>query len=161
VREHETDFQESVADGYRLQDEKQTLIVPLMRSSEPLALGISRAFPTARFLHTSRPEDITAAHLAPQQTVILVDSVINTGKAMITVAQHVRMLHPTVRIVVVAGVVKKELVQDEKSFLQKLAHELSFTIVSLALSEEAINDGTDTGDRLFNTTRAPLFTTIR
>jgi hypothetical protein len=48
-----------------------------------MALGVNEAFPYAMFVHAEHPEDIEPHHL--QRTVVLVDSVMNSGK---TVATH-------------------------------------------------------------------------
>jgi uracil phosphoribosyltransferase len=37
-------MQDHSTDGYRFRDETATLIVPLMRGGEPMALGVSKAF---------------------------------------------------------------------------------------------------------------------
>ena len=49
--------------GYRLRNEQQTLIIALMRGGEPMALGISDAFPLAVFIYTKHPGDIMLHYL--------------------------------------------------------------------------------------------------
>ncbi|KXH66301.1 uracil phosphoribosyltransferase [Colletotrichum salicis] len=46
-------------DGHRLVDESQTAIVALMRGGEPMAFGISEAFPSAIFIHAKHATELT------------------------------------------------------------------------------------------------------
>jgi flagellar basal body L-ring protein FlgH len=64
------------------------------------------------FVHASCPEDIKPHHLQGQSTVVLVDSVVNNGTTVVQFEQHVRKLNPTIRVVVVAGVVQAESVSE-------------------------------------------------
>ncbi len=144
------------ASGSRLFHEHQTTIVALMRGGEPMALGVSDAFPSAMFVHASDPDGLKLHHLEGQLTVVLVDSVINTGKSIVEFVQHIRSLHATIRIVVVAGVVQADNIN--KGNLQKaLARHAGIHLVALRLSDTSfVGSGTtDTGNRLFQTTHLP------
>ncbi|KAK4905606.1 hypothetical protein LTR49_025117 [Elasticomyces elasticus] len=139
--------------GHRLLGEQRTTIVPLMRGGEPMAFGVSEAFPSAMFVHAKKVEDLKAGHLRDQSTVILVDAVINTGQSIIEFVEHVRKLKPRIRIVVVAGVVQADTVKPGGT-IRKLSLERDLSVVALRLSENSYkgHKATDTGDRLFNTT---------
>ena len=139
--------------GSRLRYEKRTTIVALMRGGEPMASGVSDAFPLAWFLHAKEPEDITLNYLKGQATVILVDSVVNTGKTIVDAVRHIRKLHATVRIVIVAGVVQKECV-SKQILKDELAQLMGIHLVTLRYSDTKFtgSKATDTGNRLFNTT---------
>jgi uracil phosphoribosyltransferase/adenylate kinase/phosphoserine phosphatase len=140
-------------DGYRLAHEQQTSIVALMRGGEAMALGVNEAIPLAMFVHASRPNDIMPHHLHGQHTVVLVDSVVNSGKTVVQFAQHIRNLHATIRIVVVAGVAQAQSVDY---LTQALAHtELSLVALRLSHNKFTGRGTTDTGNRLFNTTHLP------
>ncbi|KAI4255969.1 MAG: hypothetical protein L6R42_006475 [Xanthoria sp. 1 TBL-2021] len=146
--------------GYQLQHEKKTTIVALMRGGEPMASGVNDAFPHAMFVHAKNPGDVKMHHLEGQLTLILVDSVINTGKSIVNFIQYVRNeLHATIHIVVVAGVVQAKCVTgaDGGTLVQQLASFARVHIVALRLSETAFvgSRQTDTGNRLFNTTHLP------
>ena len=142
--------------GYRLFHEQQTSIVALMRGGEAMALGVNEAFPLAMFVHASRPEDVMLHHLQGQRTVVLVDSVVNSGKTVAQFVQHVRNLHATIRIVVIAGVVQAQSV-SEGSLAQALNRHAKLSLVALRLSDNKFTGRgtTDTGNRLFNTTHLP------
>jgi uracil phosphoribosyltransferase/phosphoserine phosphatase/adenylate kinase len=138
-------------DGYRLLNEEKTSIVALMRGGEPIAFGVNEAFPLAMFVHAKPPVDIMPHHLSEGGTVVLVDSVVNSGKSIVEFVNRIRHLDATIPIVVVAGVVQAQS-------LPYLAHALpsleNFSIVTLRLSDNKFTGtGTvDTGNRLFNTT---------
>ena len=139
--------------GSRLRHEGRTTIVALMRGGEPMASGVSDAFPLAWFLHAKKAGDITLDYLEAQATVILVDSVVNTGKTIVDAVRHIRKLHATIRIVVVAGVVQKECV-SKNSLKDALAGLMGIHLVTLRYSDTKFtgSKATDTGNRLFNTT---------
>lgn len=145
--------QDRHTNGFRLQEEKQTTIVALMRGGEPMALGVSDAFPLAMFVHASDPVDLKHHHVQNQTTVVLVDSVVNSGKTIIQFVQHVRRLHATIRIVVVAGVVQAQCI-SQGVLDQALARHRNVSLVTLRTSQTKFTGTktTDTGNRLFNTT---------
>lgn len=141
--------------GHRLLDEKHTAIVALMRGGEPMAFGVNAAFPLARFIHAHEPADIKLDdHLQGLSTVMLIDSVINSGKTIVDFVHHIRRLHATVRIIVVAGVVQAESLLDDGHLVKGLAGHGHVSLVALRLSGNKYTGkgGTDTGNRLFNTT---------
>ncbi|OAA69839.1 HAD-like domain protein [Cordyceps fumosorosea ARSEF 2679] len=141
--------------GFRLAHEAQTTIAALMRGGEPMALGIGEVFPKAMFLHTFRPEDIESQHLRDQKNLILVDSVVNSGKSIVEFLRHVTRLKQDglVNVVVVAGVVQEESVA-EGHVLRTMLEQHGVKLVALRLSSNKFTGtkGTDTGNRLFNTT---------
>jgi uracil phosphoribosyltransferase/phosphoserine phosphatase/adenylate kinase len=92
-----THVQGHQADGFRIFHEKETLIVPLMRGGEPMALGVSRALPLAMFLHAKIPDEIELKHLHDRETIFLVDSVVNTGQSILEFVQHIRNLSTSIR----------------------------------------------------------------
>ncbi|SMR54829.1 unnamed protein product [Zymoseptoria tritici ST99CH_3D1] len=140
--------------GQRLLDEDKTLIIALMRGGEPMALGVSEAFPLAAFHHSYQPEDVQEKNLKGMRTVVLVDSVINNGKSMAEYINHIRGLDVPVRIVVVAGVVQEQAVQENGGLRKQLERHGRLDLVALRMSSNKYTGKkqTDTGDRLFNTT---------
>ncbi|KAK3356727.1 uracil phosphoribosyltransferase-domain-containing protein [Lasiosphaeria hispida] len=140
--------------GHRLHGESQTLIVALMRGGEPLALGVNDAFPSAMFLHAKQASDVRAGHLNGRETVLLVDSVVNSGKSIVEFVQRVRQLEGLVRVVVVAGVVQARAVSPGSILGQLLVDDGNLGLVALRLSDNKFTGrgNTDTGNRLFNTT---------
>lgn len=145
--------------GHQLISEELTLIVPLMRGGEAMAFGVNDAFPKTGMVHAKNPEDLRGEHLQGRKSVILVDSVINSGKSMALFVRHVRALAPEARIVIVAGVVQKGALTEGEYAMQTLASESErgVTLVALRVSDNKFTGrgGTDTGHRLFNTTYLP------
>lgn len=146
--------QSHVTEGYRLAHEQHTVVVALMRGGEPMAFGVNDALPLAMFLHAKLPEDVLLHHLKDRRTVLLVDSVVNNGKTAVQFIHRVRGLHPDIRIVVVAGVVQSQAVTGDTPLAHALANDPNIGIVALRLSDNKYTGkgGTDTGNRLFNTT---------
>lgn len=142
------------ANGCRLWHERQTTIVAVMRAGEPMALGVSEAIPLAMFVHAKDPQEIKLDHLNGQVTVLLVDSVVNTGKTMVQFVERVRNLHATVRIIIVAGVTQAGNLSHEGEMTKLLTHHGNLSYVTLRCSETKFTGSgpTDTGHRLFNTT---------
>ncbi|KAK5263509.1 hypothetical protein LTR96_011093 [Exophiala xenobiotica] len=140
--------------GYRLADEQRTLIVALMRGGEAMGFGVNDAFPLASFLHAKRPEDITAGHLKDVSTVVLVDSVVNSGQTMVDFLQRVHHLEVSVRIVMVAGVAQRQSIGKLEKCQAALQHQ-NVCLIALRTSDNQFtgHGGTDTGNRLFNTTK--------
>ncbi|KAF2433054.1 hypothetical protein EJ08DRAFT_709196 [Tothia fuscella] len=139
--------------GYRLRDEKLTVIVPLMRGGEPMAFGVIDACTLAQFVHAKKVEDLQPQHVKHVRTILLVDSVVNSGKSVVEFVEHARHMNRTARIVILAGVVQKEAI--EKGELSALLKEdPNLSLVALRFSENKFTGKgtTDTGHRLFNTT---------
>ena len=139
--------------GHRLDQENRTATVALMRGGEPMAFGLSEAFPLAMFIHAKDATDIKPHHLSEVSTVLLVDSVVNSGKSVVDFVHHIRGLKD-VRIVIVAGVVQAQAISRNGSLIKSLKGYNDLSLVALRLSESKFtgSGGTDTGNRLFNTT---------
>ena len=129
--------------GYRIHAEARTTIVALMPGGESMAFGIANMMEKAMFVHAMEAKDVEEYHLHGQATVLLVDSVVNSGRSMVQFIRHIRCLHARIRIVVVAGVVQRESISPGRGHLYALADEIGgFMAVTLRLSD----------NRLFNTT---------
>ncbi|KAJ5463761.1 hypothetical protein N7475_008705 [Penicillium sp. IBT 31633x] len=145
VQGHETE-------GHRLLHEKETLIVPLMRGGDPMASGVHDAFPLAMYLHAKVPSDIQPDHLKGMVTIILVDSVVNSGKSVLQFVKYIRNFHATINIVIVAGVIHSDTVSTS-SIARSLGRVTNLSFIALRLSDNKFvgKGNTDTGNRLFNT----------
>ncbi|KAJ7065022.1 uracil phosphoribosyltransferase-domain-containing protein [Mycena amicta] len=139
--------------GHRYSDEAKTVIVALMRGGEPMALGVNEAMPLAMFVHAKDSRDLTSHHIAGKKRVILVDSVVNSGQSVVEFVQRVRELDAAIHIVVVAGVVQAKAV-SKNALGQILTSDMNIDLVALRQSDNKFTGrgGTDTGNRLFNTT---------
>ncbi|CAJ2507206.1 Uu.00g083920.m01.CDS01 [Anthostomella pinea] len=142
------------SEGHILLHEQNTAIVSLMRGGDPLAAGVSEAFQLASYYHAKEPEDLTTKHLKKLSTVILADAVVNNGDTVAKFVRHIRKVHLTVSIVVVAAVVQAGAVAEGGSLVKALRGQGKVTLVCLRTSDTRYTGvgGTDTGHRLFNTT---------
>lgn len=150
--------QGNTTQGYRFKNEAETLIVPLMRGGEPMALGVSKALKTAAFAHAYNFADFepggkVAGNIEGKKTIILVDSVINSGRSIVEFVEPLRRKYKNVRVVVVAGVVQAGATVGTE-LARMLETDGNLTLVALRKSENKFTGkgGTDTGHRLFNTT---------
>jgi len=139
--------------GFRVANERQTLIIALMRGGEPMAFGVHDAMPLAMFMHAKLVAEVKPHHLKGLRTVVLVDSVINSGKSIADFVEHIRELESDVRVVVVAGVVHIDAIRTGV-FANMLRNDGKLALIALRLSDNKYTGtkGIDTGNRLFNTT---------
>lgn len=121
-----------------------------------MAFGVNDAFPNAMFIHAKSAQDLEEHHIDGQRTIILVDSVVNSGKTVVEFVQHIRAISSEVCIVVVAGVVQRQCVSNG-SVADLLGLDENMWVVALRLSDNKFTGKgtTDTGNRLFHTTRLP------
>ncbi|OQN99845.1 hypothetical protein B0A48_14615 [Cryoendolithus antarcticus] len=139
--------------GHCLTKEDRTMIVPLMRSGEPMAMGVNDVFPQAVFFHAKNPADLRPEYLDQCEAVTLVDSVINSGASIAEFVTHVRARRGSMSIVVVTSVVRAHAVRPGGP-VRNMALKNEVAIVALRLSDKKYTGKgvTDTGARLFNTT---------
>ncbi|KAI6308988.1 hypothetical protein MCOR29_009064 [Pyricularia oryzae] len=90
--------------GYRFKNEKRKLIVAIMRGGEPMAKGVYKTFPLARYAFAKSPQNIAWRDVADMANILLVDSVINTGKSMIDFVENIRTISFKAKILFVAGI---------------------------------------------------------
>lgn len=140
--------------GYRLENEQHVLLVALMRGGEPLAMGVNDAFPLATFVHAKEPSDLLPNHMAEKKVVMLIDSVVNSGKTVAEFLRRVRELHSDVSVLVVAGVVQSGAIDEAGALGRALVHDRNLQVVALRTSDNKFTGSgtTDTGNRLYNTT---------
>ncbi|KAJ3996124.1 uracil phosphoribosyltransferase-domain-containing protein [Lentinula boryana] len=137
--------------GHRLLHEGKTLIIALMRGGELMAFGVNEALPFANFLHAKFPHDVERRYLRGQETLILVDSVINNGKTVEEFVLHIRNLHSTIRILVIVGVIQARSLNPD-SALARISKDIDLIALRLSDNKFTGKGTTDTGNRLFNTT---------
>lgn len=139
--------------GYRLLHDREATIVPLMRGGEPIARRAHKAFPSAMFVHAHRASDLKSDHLQNKNTILLVDPVINNGATIVEFVKRINRLGSGARIVVITGVAQKESVAENGPLPMIGKNELTIVALRLRKNKYTGKGGTDTGNRLFNTTR--------
>ncbi|KAJ7884434.1 hypothetical protein B0H13DRAFT_1628726, partial [Mycena leptocephala] len=118
---------------------------------QPMALGIDKALLLAMLVHAKKPEELTDEHVKGRETVVLVDSVVNSEKSVEEFVQHIRALDSTIRIVVIAGVIQAQSLSD--GILEDiLARDENVGFVCLRLSDNKYTGigTTDTRNQLLN-----------
>ncbi|MBE3046803.1 haloacid dehalogenase-like hydrolase [Candidatus Bathyarchaeota archaeon] len=146
--------------GFRLKDEAKTLIVALTGAGEPMALGVSSAFPTAMFICAKDPFDLAAARINQASSILLVDGMVNVGEKMLDAIRHIRAVSPEVRVVVVARVVQERCVgrKGGNELSCMIRDDENLGVVALRVSEDRNMEEQkimDMGNRLFNVTPLP------
>lgn len=75
--------------------------------------GVWEAFPTARYVHAKIPSDLHKDdHIIGRAALVPVDGVVNTGKSVVDFVKHICNFDSRVKIVVVAGVVQEQAVEE-------------------------------------------------
>ncbi|KAI1125890.1 hypothetical protein F5Y10DRAFT_279191 [Nemania abortiva] len=123
----------------RLRDEHLMTIVALLPSVELVggglvASGVLDALPAARIMGAKTPIDVPTLALDGRHTVILVDSVVNSGRSIVQFVRHIRAICSGIRIVVIAAVVREQSV-TEGDLAHMLAHDGSLYLIALHLSK--------------------------
>ncbi|NJK33039.1 MAG: hypothetical protein HC927_11870 [Deltaproteobacteria bacterium] len=134
--------------GVRVVPERQPVIIALLRAGLFLAEGIWETLPgSSLLLHGPALHTLAGAELSGRPTVIA-DAVINTGSSMTPVIERVRELGAE-EIMVVALVAYRPTLERMALDLP----EVCFTVARLSERSYVGRGGTDTGSRLFGTTR--------
>lgn len=118
-----------------------------------MAFGVSEVFPQAMFIHAPSAENVKMHHIQGQTNVVLVDSLVNSGKSVIEFINRVVRLEPNINITVVAGVVQAEAIAEGHLFAKMMRrHGAGFVALRVSENKFTGSKTTDTGNRLFNTT---------
>lgn len=144
----ETDIHhvQGIRKGFELADKNDIVILTLMRAGLYAAEGIRSAFSESVFiLENSDIERLCEKYDFENKTIIIVDSVINTGKSILKVIQNIEN-RKCKKMIVVTLIMQKEALQ----FVEKYPN-ISFYALRISENKYVGKGGTDTGNRLFNT----------
>jgi uracil phosphoribosyltransferase len=145
---------QGVRSGWRVADEGAIVILPFMRAGLYAAEGVREVFQSAQLLHVHpargvglSAEDLTSLNALRPRVAVLVDAVVNTGASLEPVLAQLR--GQVDRVFVLALVSPVETAE-------RLAR--SWPDVELLFARTSTNQyvgagTTDTGNRLFGTTR--------
>ena len=137
-------------------NKSKVLIVALMRGGEPMARGVYKLFPSARFFHYSedmpdKEKEALSDHLGSVADVVIVDSVINEGNSIRRVLGLIETLtlppSGKNRVYVLTGVIQEKASKTLPNEWPRVR------FLALRVSENQFKGqgGTDTGNRLFGT----------
>ena len=119
-------------------DDDNIVIICLMRAGLFLSLGIFKNFPKATFILSS--DEFPLEDIFKDKTVIIVDSVINTGKSILNIIENISTAK---QIIIATQVIQKNAIK----------HFTTYQLYSIRVSDNNYLGikNTDTGNRLFNT----------
>lgn len=122
-------------------------IISMLRGGLFLSSGIYDVFNAHYVLYDSKYQDLSSIDCIGK-TIIVVDSVINTGKQMLSIATKLKLLG--YNVVIVAGVIQKDSLSLFKDFSLYVARVSENKFIGARQSFQSGLKGPDTSDRLFN-----------
>lgn len=121
----------------------QIVIVAMMRAGLYAAEGVRHVFNESAFVLYNRPEDL--GNNLTGKKVILIDSVINTGKSI------QKTIDILIKLRVSKIFVATLVMQSEATFLARKYPMVAFYAFRVSKNKYVGKGGTDTGNRLFGT----------
>ena len=132
--------------GNRIPEQRAALLV-LERGGRFFGDGIYNGFGGRLYPFNPSKEEIP---LIDADIVVIVDSVINTGKSIENIMDKLRKNNPKVEIVLVTNVIQRNTVERFKEYLLLAVRVSDNSFVGKNQATQKGNSGPDTADRLFN-----------
>lgn len=142
LTETEIKHVQGIKTGCELADKNDIVIFALMRAGLYTAEGIRSVFTESQFFPIKEIDNNDVEN----KIIILVDAVINTGKSIEIAIEHLRKSKP--RKIFVATLI----MQKETMLLSEKYSDIYFYALRVSENKYVGKGGTDTGNRLFNTT---------
>ena len=130
----------------RIPEQNAALLV-LERGGRFFGDGVYSGFGGRLYPYNSSKEDIP---LIDDEIVVIVDSVINTGKSIESIIDRLREHNPRVEIILVTNVIQRKAVERFKEYLLFAVRVSDNAFVGKNQATQEENCGPDTADRLFN-----------
>ena len=127
--------------------QSDTAVLVLERGGRFFGDGLYSAFGGTFYTHNSH---IESAPIISQPFIIIVDSVINTGKSILKEINVLKCHNPEAEIFIAANVVQKEAVDKLSDYKIFTVRTSDNSFVGRNQSVQGGNFGPDTADRLFN-----------
>lgn len=142
LEEEDIQHVQGIKKGVRLVGQANIAILPLMRAGLYVGEGVRNVFSQSQFI----PYDgeVNLKNLKGK-TIIIVDSVINTGKSIIEIVEKIITIG-VAKIIVVTLVMQKDSIKIAEKY-----QDISFYALRVSENKYVGKGGTDTGNRLFNT----------
>jgi len=139
--------------GKKIKNEKDIIILDCIRAGIYMGDGLRHVFQNSPYYHISpnRKEGLDEKEInklpsLKNKSIILLDSVINTGETMIPIIRQLLNQNPS-RIIISCIVIYCDTVKK----IEKLFPELSFYFARISTNFYIGKGKTDTGNRLFGT----------
>lgn len=134
---------QGIRTGVKLKDENDIIIFPLMRAGLYAAEGVRSVIKESQFAPYNKEEEEKLN--LENKTIILVDSVINTGKSILKIIESLYK-NPIKRIIIVTLILQKDAMKVFEEYKN-----ISLYALRISQNKYTGKGGTDTGNRLFNT----------
>lgn len=135
---------QGIKQGVELADKNKIVIFALMRAGLYSAEGIRSVFADSQFFPIT--EITTDKNEIKNKIIIIVDAVINTGNSIVKVIEHLQINKPK-KIFVATLIMQKDALQLADKY-----PDIYFYALRISENKYVGKGGTDTGNRLFNTT---------
>ena len=136
---------QGIKTGVELADKSDIAIFAQMRAGLYAAEGVRSVFTDSHFFLNSNTEEIKIG--LKNKTVIIVDAVINTGKSIEKIIEQLQK-HKAKRIIIATLIIQKDA-----SYLTDKYADIQFYALRISENKYFGKGGTDTGNRLFNTSK--------
>ena len=142
----ETEIQhvQGIKTGVKLADKSKITIFAVMRAGLYAAEGVRSVFADSHFFLHSDSEEIKSN--LENRTVFVVDAVINTGKSIEKIIEQLQK-HKARKIIVATLIIQKDALHIADKY-----PDIYFYALRISENKYVGKGGTDTGNRLFNTT---------
>ena len=130
----------------RIPEQNAALLV-LERGGRFFGDGVYSSFGGHLYPYNPSKEELP---LIDDEIVVIIDSVINTGKSIDIIIDKLRERNPKVEIVLVTNVIQRKAIERFKDFLLCAVRVSDNSFVGKNQATQKGNSGPDTADRLFN-----------
>ena len=122
-------------------------VIVLERGGRFFGDGLYTTFGGTFYSYDAKFNEIPEIH---QNTVILVDSVINTGKTIINLITNLKKINPNIAIIIATNVIQEKALETLKDYKLFAIRVSTNSFVGSRQSMQSNGKGPDTADRLFN-----------
>ena len=130
--------------------EKNTSILVLERGGRFFGDGVYMGAGGIFYSMNPKQDD---APVINTERVVIVDSVINTGKSIMRIIDELKNHNPGIDVIIAANVIQNEAVELFKDYLVFATRLSKNSFVGVNQSKQTGKTGPDTADRLFNLTK--------
>lgn len=127
--------------------EKNTSILVLERGGRFFGDGVYMGAGGIFYSMNQKQDD---APVINTERVVIVDSVINTGKSIMRIIDELKNHNPGIDVIIAANVIQNEAVELFKDYLVFATRLSKNSFVGVNQSKQTGKTGPDTADRLFN-----------
>ena len=127
--------------------ETNTALLVLERGGRFFGDGIYGEFGGRLYSYNPAKEELP---IIDDEIVVIIDSVINTGKSIEVIIDKLRKHNPRVEIILVTNVIQRKAVERFKDYLLLAVRVSDNSFIGKNQATQSGNSGPDTADRLFN-----------